>query len=195
MKSLLLTLRLALVLFASLSVSPLAFGTLLKGTFIISESDLAPVMARVPVFAGTRSFYLWWADTERYSASAIRLSFHGDFEIVDVIPKQGLVNAGTKSSPLLVFPSGGCLVGSNNILLAEIVISDSLGTGGLLCLGESSMSDRTCFQDCNLKWWSPKWIGPTIGGRTCSGGLVSEAGCQPVPTARASWGLLKSRYK
>lgn len=136
---------------------------------------------------GQRALYVWicggfndFAQTE--------FGIDTDFEIVDLIPRSGVVNIGTVTSPVLVYPQ--C---ETFHLLAELVVEDTTGEGGAVCLVDSTPNEINCTQDCYGSPLSNNYLGFSSNGTAPCEGLSSS--CGTVSVGNLGWGSVKSRYR
>jgi hypothetical protein len=128
-------------------------------------------------------------------ALALEFAFTGTYEVIDVIPSEGVENVGSIQEPVFIGqPPGNCLPYS---LVAAVIVEDAVGAGAELCLGESS-GGRFCFLmlDYPKAWYGvTHWRGyTTIESFPCFG-EPSSSGCASLAIDPGSWGKVKALYR
>jgi hypothetical protein len=113
------------------------------------------------------------------------------FQVVDLIPRNGVTNIGTMTSPTLIYPQ--C---ATYLLLAELVVVDPSGAGGRVCPVDSETHLMNCTQDCgSSQVWSNVYTGFSSDGSAPCEGMATSPGCYAVAVDVPSWGRTKSRYR
>jgi len=155
----------------------------------ISESEVDPWAQRGAPFAGQRSLYVW---VDPGSNDRFEFGLTGTFELVSLTGRgactaQGSMTAWTVSAD-------SCL-SARYYLIAELVVSDSTGAGGSVCLSPNSTTGRACEQACGGgSWYFFAYGGYSTAGPPCVG-HGSGPDCIIDAIDSPSWGRLKVGYR
>lgn len=110
----------------------------------ISATDEPGGSTTGDAWTGDRILYIWTASCiERSGGSEFELI--GDFEIVDLVPRSGVTNLGTASSPVLRYST--CIV--EPTVVAALTVRDVSGEGGQLCFGDPDGGIFNCSYPCD----------------------------------------------
>ncbi len=149
----------------------------------IAASETEPWIGHVDPWIGERTLYLWSEPCIAWSSGS-EFGLVTNFEIVAFVPRPGVVNTGTPTSPVLTYAD--CL--TDDTVVAEIVVRDATGAGGTVCFGPSDQTGVNCsYHICDI-WCVPHlYTGfRTTGFEPCYG---------PTSVSASSWGSVKSTYR
>lgn len=149
----------------------------------ISASDEHEVVTSSDPWTGDRTLYVWTAACI-VPTSGSAFEFVGSLEVVDVIPRPGVVNEGTVAAPVLRYPS--CV--DDRAVVAEIVVRDVDGSGGSVCFGGPEDGVVSCGYLCEAAFCT----------ETSAAGFATtgEDPCPwPVSVGTPTWSVLKARFQ
>lgn len=138
---------------------------------------------------GQRSLYVWiCGGFNMFGMTEFGIS--STFQVLGLIPQNGVTNIGTITSPTLIYPQ--C---ETFLLLAELVVLDPTGGGGRVCPTDSETHLMNCTQDCGSHLWANVFLGFSSDGSPPCAGTATSAGCDAVSVDRPSWGSVKVLYR
>lgn len=160
-----------------------------------SDTDASVETPGVP-WIGDNTLYLW-ALGLTIDLRSVEFSFDSSLEIVELIPRPGVVNIGTVASPILQLDE--C---RDRLLIAEVIVRDPTGDGGSICFRASDLTGRNCIELCDLgpggegEWHSTRYFGFASDGSGGCQGLDEFPSCvYPSATAPTTWGRLRHLYR
>jgi hypothetical protein len=144
----------------------------------------------------TDTLAIWMAMAAWDGSAAAEFSLEGTLQVLSVIPEPGVLNSGTATSPFLESDTG-CFR-NQTMLLAKVVVADTSGAGGTLCIVESA-NGRACMDSClpGPDWWTMRVTGFASDGSTpCWIEDTPSPHCDTyVSVDGSSWGSIKSVYR
>lgn len=142
-----------------------------------------------PPWIGERSLYVWVCGGFNWFGMT-EFGVETTLQVVDLIPRSGVTNIGSITSPTLIYPQ--C---EPWMLLAELVVLDGTGGGGRVCLTDSETHLMNCTQDCGGQLFANIFTGFSSDGTPPCSGMANSPGCSTVAVDRPSWGSVKSLYR
>jgi hypothetical protein len=107
----------------------------------------------------------------------------GSLAVVDLIPREGVVNEGTATAPVLRYPE--CM---EDGIVAEITVRDTVGQGGSVCFSTTGDYLHNCGLLCETDVCAP----------TFAYGFATS-GVEPCPvtvsSATSTWGAIKAIFR
>ncbi len=169
--------------------SAIASPELMRVAFSGDPADLSP---QVDPWTGLREIYLF-AVPIGVSFCHTEFSIAGDFEVISLVPAEGVVNLGTASSPSLLADddSGEGLW----LKIATLTVANPDGQMGSLCFAPSELTGRNCSIPCDQDFWRNHLTTCLGVGQEPVWGESSVSECGPVPVEPDTWGRVKSRYR
>lgn len=163
----------------------------------LSLVDEGNPLSVAPPWIGEKTLYLW-TSSPAYSAQVVEFSFECvALQVVDLVPRAGVVNLGSLDAPLLHYDECRFGFGSSSAVIAEVIVRDAAGAGGTMCFSHSGPTHRNCQLLCDRpRYFAQYFTGFASDGSDPCGGSGYGADCEEVVAAESTtWGTVRVHFK